>query len=405
VDFDGDGDANTADNCVWAANPTQQDSSQPADGIGDACTCGDTDEDGGVDLLDWVVLARALAALGPGVGDPTKCSVVGGSMDCDAQDAARVRASLAGLAALEPVCRALVGAGELPVQMSVAGDSITRAFAASCECNLGFGCLLECLLGGTEQPQYSWFDGSSSAVFTLLDRYVVFDPSIGADSSAPDSGARMRGGSDSFDVQALRILGQIPLPDLAVVLLGGNDICSRDCAQPGACGSPLFTDAEWREAVDLGLSRLTAGLPEGATVYLGSVPRVQDLYASGLVKQTEEEDVDCEFAWETFDICRIVTNASTTNGETQAFRLAAIEERQRRYNEILREEAAAYDTNANGLNPRGIRVAAEYTDEDTPSVGTFFFTADDINGSDCFHPSLLGQNAIANLLWRNSPVR
>ena len=406
ADFDGDGRGNSVDNCVYAANATQLDASLPPDAVGDACTCGDVDEDGRVGLLDWVVLARALAQLEPGIGDPAKCSVIGGSMDCDALDANRVRAALAGVAALEPVCRARVGAGELPVRMAVAGDSITRGFAASCECNLGFTCLLQCAFGGVEQPQYSWFDGSASSVFALLDRYRVFDAAIAANSSAAKSGARMRGGSDSFQIQAGRILAQSPIPDLVVVLLGGNDICSRDCTLPGLCSSPLFSDAEWREAIGLGLTALAAGLPETATVYLGSVPRVQDLYAAAQAKEDLESDVECDAVWVAATVCRIATNTFTTTfGETQTARLLAIAERQRRYNEILREEAAAYDSNANGLNPRGIRVTAEYTDEFTPSVGTFVFGPNDINGSDCFHPSLAGQNAIAERLWRNSPVR
>jgi hypothetical protein len=189
------------------------------------------------------------------------------------------------------------------------------------------------------------------------------------------------------------------------VLLGGNDICSRDCAAPGVCSSPLFSDQEWREAIGLGLSPLVAALPENATVYLGSVPRVQDLYAAGQAKEDLESDVNCDAVWQVADICRIATNTSTVDGETQTQRLLAIAERQRRYNEILREQALAYDSNANGLNPRGVRVAAEYTDELTSSVGTLLFGPNDINGSDCFHPSLQGQNAIAERLWRNSPVR
>ena len=405
ADFDGDGHGNSVDNCVFAANVSQLDSTLPPDGVGNACTCGDTDEDGGVDLLDWVVLARALAQLEPGLGDPTKCSVVGGSMDCDDLDAGRLRASLAGIASLEPVCRARVGAGELPVRMAVAGDSITRGFAASCECNLGLDCLAQCAFGGVEQPEFSWFDGSAASVFALLDRYRAFDAAIAANSSAARSGARMRGGSDSFQIQAGRILAQSPSPDLVVVLLGGNDICSRDCALPGVCGNPLFSDAEFREAIGFGLSALTAALPEAATVYLGSVPRVQDLFAAGRAKQVPGSDISCDLVWAAASICRIATNALPVNGETHAFRLAAIAERQRRYNEILREESLAYDSNANGLNPRGIRVAAEYSDESAPSVGTLVFGPSEINGSDCFHPSLAGQNAIAERLWRNSPVR
>ncbi len=404
-DFDGDGDLNGADNCVYTANASQLDSSLPPDGVGDACTCGDTAGGGTLDVVDQVVLARALAQLGPGVGDPAKCSVVGGSQDCDALDLNRLRASLVGSAAPEPVCLARVGASELPVRMAVAGDSITRGFGASCECNQTLQCILECAYPEIEMPQHSWFDGSSSSVFDLLARYRVFNASIGANSGAARSGARMRGGDDSFQIQAARVLGQTPAPDPVVVLLGGNDICSRDCAQPGACGSPLFSDTEWRDAIGLGLAPLVASLPENATVYLGSVPRVQDLYAAGQQKEDLEDDVNCDAIWQTADICRIATDPATVNGETQSQRLLAIAVRQRRYNEILREEALAYDSNANGLNPRGLRVVAEYTDELGASVGTLAFGPNDINGSDCFHPSLLGQNAIAERLWRNSPVR
>ena len=56
------------------------------------------------------------------------------------------------------------------------------------------------------------------------------------------------------------------------------------------------------------------------------------------------------------------------------------------------EEALAYRTNSNGRNPRGIEVVAEYVDELTLSLGTLSWGASRINGSDCFHPSLSGQN-------------
>ncbi len=401
-DFDGDGVPDGTDVCPYAFDPGQADASIPADGVGDACTCGDIDGDGRAGLSDAAVLRRALAALGPGVVDPARCSVTGGSRDCDAADVMALRGALADPAqGLEPVCLARVGAADLPQQLSVAGDSITRGFAASCECNLGFSCLLDCITGGTEQPEFSWFDGDDGDVFSLHDRYRHFDPAIGADGGAADSGARMRGGSDSFDLQADRIIGQLPA-DLVVVLLGGNDICSRDCA--AGCSQPLFSDAEWREAVRLGLDTLVAVLPDDAAVYLGSVPRVQDLRAAGLARQ-QDGDVDCELAWELFDICRIATDDGTLSGESLATRLAAIEERQRRYNEILVEEAAAYGANDAGQNPRGVRVVAEYVDEQTPSLGTFRWSGEEINGADCFHPSIAGQNELAELLWRSSPRR
>jgi lysophospholipase L1-like esterase len=406
ADFDGDGRGDALDNCRYAANPDQADSSLPADGVGDACTCGDVDDDGLVDLRDPVVLRRALLLLGPGVVDAAKCSVDGGSSDCDAADARVLRAALADPAAGIPApCRAFVGASDLPRRLAVAGDSITLGFAADCECNLGFSCLFDCVLGGTEQPWHSWFDGDDSSVFSFEDRYTSFDASIVADGSAAASGARMRGGDDSFQIQAGRILAQVPLPDLVAVLLGGNDLCSRECISPASCSRPLFTDAEWREALQLGLDPLVAGLPAGSAIYLGSVPRVQDLFAAGLAKQDDDSSIDCELAWSAFDICRIATDASTVNGEAHAARLAALAGRQRRYNEILVEEALAYSSNANGRNPRGIAVVAEYQGETSPSLGTFLWSADAINGSDCFHPSRAGQDEIAERMWRNSPKR
>jgi len=359
-----------------------------------------------VDLVDAVRVRRHAAGLAPGVLDPAKCSVAGGSSDCDGADAAVLRSVLADpTAPLPSLCRAFVGASGLPGRLAVAGDSISRGFAADCECNLSLSCLFDCVLGGTEQPENSWFDGSASAVFSLEDRFRTFDPLIAADGSAAASGARMRGGGDSFAIQAARILARTALPELVVVLLGGNDLCSRDCASPANCSSPLFSDDEWREALRLGLDLLVAGLPDGAAIYLGSVPRVQDLWFAGLAKQAADSDVDCELAWSTFDVCRIVTNDSRQGGETQAERIAAVAERQRRYNEILVEEAEEYSSNASGRNPRGIEVVAEYRGESEPTVGTYVFGPDGINGSDCFHPSLAGQNEIAERMWWNSPKR
>jgi hypothetical protein len=84
-------------------------------------------------------------------------------------------------------------------------------------------------------------------------------------------------------------------------------------------------------------------------------------------------------------------------------RLAGIAERQTRYNEILREEAQAYRTNTNGQNPRFIEVLTDYVDESTDSVGTFQFSAADIDGGDCFHPSIQGQSTIAGKASQGNP--
>lgn len=287
----------------------------------------------------------------------------------------------------------------VPSDISVAGDSITMGFAANCTGNVWLWDLV-CLLGG-DQPEHSWFDGSSSNVNSVLDRYNNISRKISVDGNknAAASGSEMRGGSNNMAVQAANIVAQSPVPDHVEVLLGGNDICNRDCTDPTNCADPLFTEAQWRESVKAGLDVLVAGMPSGSTIQLNGMPRVQDLYQAGIAKQTGNGSINCESVWSTYDICSIVTSGSAMNGESQATRLAAVSATQQRYNEVLAEEANAYNTNSNGQNPYGVEVVSEYVDENTASGGTFSFGKDDIDGGDCFHPSVAAQNKIADFEW------
>ncbi len=281
-----------------------------------------------------------------------------------------------------------------PSKSVAAGDSITMAFGADCTRNKYFWDLF-CLLGG-DQPEHSWFDGDKDYIESIYDRYKIISPDMAANKNAAESGAEMRGGKKNFAVQADRILSQSNIADHVEVILGGNDICNRDCADPAHCDDPLYTDNEWRSAVKAGLDKLVDGLPNGSTVLLGSVPRVQDLRAAGLAKQSVDSRVNCENVWSTFGICKIATNGGTLNGEDYTTRYNAITAAQRRYNAILVEEAESY----NGTN--GVEVIAEYTGEDEVNAGTFLFGKDDIGGGDCFHPSIKGQNIVADLLWQGN---
>ncbi len=289
----------------------------------------------------------------------------------------------------------------LPRKATAAGDSITMGFAADCRYNYWFWDLF-CLIGG-DQPEHSWFDGSSSKVNSVHDKYKQLNSTIAANKNAAASGSEMRGGNNNFATQAANIVAQTSTPDHVEVVLGGNDICNRDCTNPANCNNPLYSDSQWRSSVRAGLDTLVGGLPSGSTVYLGGVPRVQDLRAAGLAKQATTYRINCENVWSTFNICRVATNGGTMNGESSAVRLAAITSRQRRYNEILAEEASAYNSNSNGKNPRGIEVVANYRGEGVQSTGTFRFGKNDIDGGDCFHPSLQGQNTVANLMWNLNP--
>jgi len=283
----------------------------------------------------------------------------------------------------------------LPSKATAAGDSITMGFAADCRYNRYFWDLF-CLLGG-DQPEHSWFDGWDSSVNSVHDRYKQIDSSIVANKSAAASGSEMRGGNNNFATQAANIVAQSTTPDHVELVLGGNDICNRGCTDPANCNDPLYSEAEWRSSVQAGLNTLVGGLPSGSTVYLGGVPRVQDLRAAGLAKQASSSRIRCENVWNSFGVCTIATSGSSLNGESSAQRLAAIEVAQQRYNEIIAEEAAAYD----GTN--GVEVVTSYQGENVSSVGTFSFGKDDIDGGDCFHPSVAGQDTAAGLMWGHNP--
>ncbi len=410
-DADLDGIPDLSDNCVYVPNAGQEDAGglhgPPADGIGDACQCGDLNSDGQVDLLDAATYQRDLAGLLPEADDPDRCSVIGGRLDCEPNDEWTLREALVGIEpGVSQVCEAAVGTPTAPSRMAAAGDSITQAFAANCTCNaglLGLFCLL-CTAGG-DQPQHSWFDGGSLGG-SFRDQYGTGSGISSARVSV--SGAEMLGGADSFASQADDLLALIPLPELVVVELGGNDVCNRDCVDPSHCADPLYTEAEWIQAVAAGLDKLVGfnhptSLSSGATIYLLGVPRVQELRAAGVALQESSGSINCDSFWDTFNVCEIATLDVTVNGENLSTRLAAIEARIPEYNAALRDLALAYSTNENGRNPLGIEVVSDYVNESTPSTGTTSFGAGELNGGDCFHPNLQGQRLIATEAWIGNP--
>jgi hypothetical protein len=286
------------------------------------------------------------------------------------------------------------GGATWTVRLHAAGDSITMGYNASCTGNTSFFDLL-CYSGG-DQPENSFFDGTSSAVVSLADRFVAAGASTTYSKAAAESGSEMVGGSNNFQAQALAIVGAAGRKPVQVkVELGGNDICNR-----GSTGA-MYSDDTWRNAVRAGLTTLTERLPNGSSVVLGGVPRVQELYTAGLAKGSSR--VNCPDFWESFDVCEIATVNRDFGGESLAVRLPKVAARQVRYNEILLDEAQQYNARAAST---GVEVVAE-TDgvysATAPEVGNYSFSASEINGGDCFHPSLTGQTRLAEVIWGNDP--
>jgi hypothetical protein len=279
------------------------------------------------------------------------------------------------------------------VRLQGAGDSIMQGYNASCTGNTTFADLL--CYSGAEQPENSFFDGTSAAVVSLADRFIAAGASTTYSKAASQSGSEMVGGSNNFKTQATKIVNSARKPVQVKVELGGNDICNRTST------ATMYTEAQWRTAVKNGLDVLTQKLPDGSTVVLVGVPRVQDLHDRAMELDASSSRVSCPSFWDTYNVCEIATLEGTMGGQDLATRLLEIGERQAAYNVILVEEAAAYNLNA---RQTGVEVVAE-TDNAGTDVGTYTFLATDINGGDCFHPSIAGQNKLSVIIWGNDPYK
>jgi hypothetical protein len=271
------------------------------------------------------------------------------------------------------------------------GDSIMRGYNADCTRNTGLFDFL--CYGAGDKPQYSFFDGSSSTVLSIEDRYIQVDPLFAADQNSAASGSEMVDqAKNNFLAQATTIVDSVSVPVRVFIELGGNDICNRGNAEQ------LYSVETWETAVRAGLDKLVWGLPgnkalpAGSTVMMVSVPRVQDLRAVGLAKQASSSRINCENFWASYDVCRIATASDANFG--------AIDERQKAYNARLATLAQAYNADA---MTTGIEVVTDYDAIANASVGSYSFQLGDINGGDCFHPSIQGQNKLSEVIWKRNP--
>ena len=275
------------------------------------------------------------------------------------------------------------GWAQVPSKQSNVGDSISQGFDANST--------------PWDHPDYSWVQGTQSSVLSVYSRYRALNPAF---TQQPESvtGAEMVGGGDNFAAQASRICAQAVKPSHVSVLLGGNDVCNRGRSSSSDAAANMYSVSTWTNAVRAGLNQLTACLPNNATIHILSVPRVDFLYTAGHNKSWW-----CPYGiWPAAGICRIVT------AENDASRRAQIGARINRYNDALSSEVDAYNWNTNGKNPRYLTVVTVWTGsieqgQQNTSIGTYAFTAGDINGVDCFHPNQGGQKKLACTAWASNP--
>ena len=102
LNADLDSFSNDRDDCPYTTNTNQADAgsvlAEPSDGIGDACQCGDANDNGIVEAGDVAALRAALTAQTPlSAAGAAKCRVETGSAACDVVDVAVLKRRLQSL--------------------------------------------------------------------------------------------------------------------------------------------------------------------------------------------------------------------------------------------------------------------------------------------------------------------
>lgn len=268
--------------------------------------------------------------------------------------ARRVAATVLAVAAGLGLAAAPAGAAvPTPGVMDALGDSITRAVNT-------------CAFG--DCPAGSWATGDREDVDSHARRLTALRPGFTAFNDAR-SGARM----DDFVRQAR--LAVTRDAEYVTLLMGANDACTPSL---GAM-TPVAT---YRRQLDAGLDVLDAGIPDARILVL-SVPDIFQLYS------VFRDDDAANAVWQRAGICQSMLANPRSDAPADVERRAAALQRVRDFNAQLETACAARNTPA-------------FPDRCTYDGGEVFgtkFSAAMVSRIDYFHPSLLGQQALAAGAW------
>lgn len=225
-----------------------------------------------------------------------------------------------------------------PFKIAALGDSITTGF------NTG---------GFFDQKELSWSTGRDqrveSHVKRLTQRFTVVQGRNFAVAGAKVNDVLTRQLANAVVYQ----------PDYVTVMIGANDVCGQ---------TPL---TQFENDVEIILATLTTRLPN---VKIQMVP-IPDL---GRLREVGLEDSQCQRKWNLLNMCRSLLHARATGQERQV-----VLERLEHANDILAAASARYPDHA----------SIDMT------LASYEFERRHISSVDCFHPSIAGQNLIAELSW------
>ncbi|MGI8641179.1 MAG: SGNH/GDSL hydrolase family protein [Pyrinomonadaceae bacterium] len=293
--------------------------------------------------------------------------------------------------------------------IDVAGDSISKGVNAG-----GAPC------ANADQEQYNWITGDthgvnfcsagSENVYSVLER-LECDYQTNIFTALPNhaaSGARML---SDFLAQAGNIktyLNSQPAPRMAAVFLGHNDNCSGTITKTNASCSNSDLDPnnycrtkndaferEFRKGLEVLMSIPNTRIAVAAPVRVSQLCNFQN-------KANCQAPISCQVLWSNVNICGSLTQ------DCSPARIADTYKTMKAYRDILKNVTAEYAAIADGGTSRVVTIGGEIIGGGIKASGAAFiysdaawryrFNADQLSCCDCFHPSAIGQDKLAQIM-------
>lgn len=302
------------------------------------------------------------------------------------------------------------GAALLVDSISVAGDSISRAFDAdTSSCNYGDNTSRNWATGDNHGS--SFCNPGGDGTFSLAERLECEKGNHISNFNHAASGAEMV--DDFFNqASAMRVaLSASPAPRLISVLLGHNDACTSTLSKTGnSCGGDRDPnnycrttneafEREFRRGMDQLIQISSARIAVLATIRVSQLCNLQNKNGCGLTF-----GLDCDVVWQltglvedvfgSGGICASLTSDCSNQRRLDMYNTLV------GYNEILERVTNEYAAIPAG----GMSATGAVKEQDVViryGEGSFYYKiqSNDLSCCDCFHPSDLGQAKLAEFGW------
>jgi lysophospholipase L1-like esterase len=255
-----------------------------------------------------------------------------------------------------------------PTSIDALGDSITRGYDSQ---GPGCGTLADC-------PANQWATGTNAPVNSYYLRVKALNPSV---LMAQPIKTATTGGNDAktgakmseLPEQAKNAVAAPNKPDMVLVLMGANDVCTTSEAT-------LTPVASFRASYKSGLEILSKGLPD-SRINISSIPNIFNLW-SVLHKTTA-----AQLVWSLGSICQAMLKSPTSEATADKERRAKVQKRNEEFNAVLAEVCAEF-------------IHCSY---DKGAAYAINFVPADVGTIDYFHPNTAGQAIAAETAWNHGP--